>query len=577
MVRTPNESTKPIYLSPLEEIESLRSLAEKCNLPFVDLSCATVDPRLLEKFPIQELNDERVLPLTLSGRRLTLAVGDPFKLESITRHPTFEKYELETVLADENQIVSQLKRGLGVGKQTINQLLEQQQPDTVHSTPLAVDENGEVEQTAANASISRFVDELLHEAIDQRASDVHIERDELGLRIRFRIDGMLRLQPIPRGADQFRLGIVSRLKIMAGLNIAEKRLPQDGHFGITYKGRAIDVRVSIMPMVHGEEVAMRLLDKSQVLFEIDRIGMPERSLSEWKRLIRKPHGMILVTGPTGSGKTTTLYASLRHIRSATTKIVTIEDPVEHSLAGINQIEIRENIGLSFSECLRRLLRHDPDVMLIGEIRDADTARNAVQASLTGHLVLSTLHANDSTTAYVRLVDMGIEPYLVASTVIGIASQRLVRRLCEECRQPYHPLAGELPDDFPAQSAADEGATIYRANGCRKCGSSGYSGRVALIELLVPDEGIRRLCLQKAAPSAVRAAAIERGMSTLRQSGWQRVLSGQTTIAEVLRVTEAQATETTKDAAPDFGVQTASTSHALSTKLARIDAFESDSV
>ena len=571
MVRTPNESTKPPYLSPLQEVASLRSLAEKCNLPFVDLSCATIDAKLLEEFPIQELTDERVLPLSLSGKRLTLAVGDPFKLESINRHSAFSQYEVETVLADENQIVTQLKLGLGVGKQTISELIEQDP----HSTQLAVDESGAAEQTVANASISRFVDELLHEAIEQRASDVHIERDELGLRIRFRVDGLLRLQPIPSGADRFRLGIVSRLKIMAGLNIAEKRLPQDGHFSMTYKDRAIDVRLSIMPMVHGEEVAMRLLDKSQVLLDLDGVGMPRAALANWKQLIGRPHGMILVTGPTGSGKTTTLYSSLRHIRSATTKIVTVEDPVEHSLTGINQIEIRENIGLSFSECLRRLLRHDPDVMLIGEIRDEDTARNAIQASLTGHLVLSTLHANDSTTAYLRLVDMGIEPYLVASTVIGVASQRLVRKLCKACRRAYTPRANELPDDFPKPAHGELSQTIYAADGCRECGSSGYSGRVALFELLVPNEVTRRMCLQNSAPSAIRAVAVEQGMMTLRQSGWQQVLDGETTVAEVLRVTDTHIPGTTGVSV--FATHSTHPNHGLQAKLPRIDSISHENI
>ena len=526
------DSTEKSIQAELDDMESLLHFAQKANVPFVDLATSSVDATLVHRFPAKDLIAHQVLPLELKDRRLRLAVADPFKLSAMVRHPLFAGYLVQTVLADEEQINSQLKRLLGVGTETIDQLVQSQPTlgdKIVHTSSLGFAH----EDATANdeASVSRYVDELLREAVEQRASDLHLEADEDGLRIRFRIDGFLRLQSVPEGLHQFRAGIVSRLKIMAGLNIAEKRLPQDGRFELKINSQSVDVRTSIMPMIHGEEVALRLVDKSRVHFDFETIGFPEAMLVEWKQLIRRPHGMLLVTGPTGSGKTTTLYTSLQHIQSASSKIVTVEDPVEHALKGINQIQVHEKIGLTFSECLRRLLRHDPDVMLIGEIRDTDTARNAIQASLTGHLVLSTLHANDSSSAYTRLVDMGIEPYLVASTVAGVLSQRLVRRLCTHCRESYVPHRDELPNDFASRDA------IYRSVGCKHCYETGFAGRVALFELLVPSEETRRLISQNAVASVVRGETLSRGMTTLRHSGWQLVRDGVTTMNEVLRVCE----------------------------------------
>lgn len=531
-----SDSTENTIQANLDDMESLLHFAQKVNVPFVDLTASPFDAALVHAFPAKDLMGEQVLPLELQDRRLRVAVADPFKLSAMVRHPMFAGYLVQTVLADEEQINSQLKRLLGVGTETID-LLVQSQPTFADNTANNIGTVGSLgmvdEEANPNdeASVARYVDELLCEAVEQRASDVHLESDEQGLRIRFRIDGFLRVQSVPDALHRFRAGIVSRLKIMAGLNIAEKRLPQDGRFELNFNGHAVDVRTSIMPMIHGEEVALRLVDKSRVHFDFAPIGFPESMLDEWKRLIYRPHGMLLVTGPTGSGKTTTLYTSLQHIQSASTKIVTVEDPVEHALKGVNQIQVHEKIGLTFSECLRRLLRHDPDVMLIGEIRDTDTARNAVQASLTGHLVLSTLHANDSSSAYTRLVDMGIEPYLVASTVSGVLSQRLVRRLCTHCRERYEPHRDELPDDFPNRDA------IYRAVGCKHCCETGFAGRVAMFELLIPSEETRRLISQKAVASVIRGEALARGMTTLRQSGWQLVRDGVTTVNEVLRVCE----------------------------------------
>lgn len=319
---------------------------------------------------------------------------------------------------------------------------------------------------------------------------------------------------------------------MARLNIAEKRLPQDGRINLHVAGREIDVRVSIIPMLHGEGVVMRLLDKSRADFSLSGVEFGTSELrQQWDRLIRRPHGMVLVTGPTGSGKTTTLYSSLSEIRSPETKIITVEDPVEYDLPGISQIQVQGRIGLSFAAGLRSILRHDPDVVLIGEIRDGETATSAVQASLTGHLVLSTLHTNDACGAFTRLADMGIEPYLVASTLAGVLAQRLVRRLCPSCREEYRPQLNDLPDDLRLSS----GQKLYRAAGCRECHGTGYSGRIAIFELLTTDSTVRQLCTRSASTAEMRSYALSQGLVTLRQSGWQRVIRGQTSVDEGLRV------------------------------------------
>lgn len=324
---------------------------------------------------------------------------------------------------------------------------------------------------------------------------------------------------------------MSRLKIMAKMNIAEKRLPQDGRIRLTVRGREVDVRVSVIPMLHGEGVVMRLLDKSHSTLSLDRVRFPEELRQSWQRLIRRPHGLILVTGPTGSGKTTTLYSSLCDIRRPDLKIVTIEDPVEYNLRQISQIQVQSQIGLTFAAGLRSVLRHDPDVVLIGEIRDAETAGSAIQASMTGHLVFSTVHTNDAASTFTRLIDMGVEPYLVASTVQGVLAQRLVRRLCGTCRSAWEPTS----TDIPADCRLPVGQQLWKATGCRECRGTGYSGRIAIFELLLTSSQARALCMQRADASAIRDDAMRQGMQTLRQSGWQRVLSGETSLDELVRV------------------------------------------
>ena len=378
-----------------------------------------------------------------------------------------------------------------------------------------------------------MVNEILIEAANERASDIHIEPEEGHLKIRYRIDGLLQLQNLPPEINRFQAAIISRLKIMARLNIAEKRLPQDGRIKMRVQGREIDVRVSIIPMVHGEGICMRLLDKGRMVFNLAAVGMLPDTHALFKKLLDLPHGIILVTGPTGSGKSTTLYSALNEIKNETLKIITVEDPVEYQQPGISQIQVHHKIGLTFAASLRSILRHDPDVVLIGEMRDMETAEAAIQASLTGHMVFSTLHTNDAPSAYTRLIDMGVEPFLVSSTVAGVMAQRLVRTICPDCKVEYTPEKADVPTDFPQGNGQ---LKLFKGTGCRSCRNSGYRGRVGLYELLVATDTIRDMVIQRTNSMAIRNIALKEGMITLRMDGLRKVLQGKTTLDEVSRVT-----------------------------------------
>ena len=399
-------------------------------------------------------------------------------------------------------------------------------------------DGSELSEMAQEASVIRLVNEILLEAIQTRASDVHIETQSDGLIIRYRIDGILHPQPTPPEINRFQAAMVSRLKIMAKLNIAEKRLPQDGRVKLRVHGREVDIRMSVIPMIHGEGIVMRILDKSAMVFDLKSLGMSTAIYDQFSDLIELPHGIILVTGPTGSGKTTTLYSSLLQIRSPSTKIITTEDPVEYQLDGINQIQVHNKIGFTFAHSLRSILRHDPDIVLVGEIRDLETAENAIQASLTGHLVFSTLHTNDAAGAFTRMSDMGVEPFLVAGTVEGVMAQRLIRRLCKHCKESYMPSKTDAPADFPWDEMEDK--QVYRSVGCRECRGVGYTGRQGIYELMVASEEIRKLALKRSSSWEIRKQAVALGMRTLRMDAWDKVVAGTTSIDELLRVTKGEA-------------------------------------
>lgn len=516
------------------EEEALRALGDEVGIPYVDLEQEKIDLSLLRGFPQKLIHRHSLFPIAQHNGSLTVATSDPFDLYPLDELSVLTGFTIEPVLASREQIARQIKAHLGVGSETIEGLLAQQDEEEIE---ILDDIDAAELAEAQEASVVRLVNEILIEAVEARASDVHIESQALGLKIRYRVDGMLQSQPVPPEISRFQAAIISRLKIMARLNIAEKRLPQDGRIKLRMSGREIDIRVSVIPMLHGEGIVMRLLDKGRMNFSLVALGMEPELHERYGHLIRMPHGIVLVTGPTGSGKTTTLYSSLMEIKSEDTKIITTEDPVEYQLEGINQIQVHPKIGLTFAASLRSILRHDPDVVLVGEIRDQETAENAIQASLTGHLVFSTLHTNDAPSAYTRLVDMGIEPFLVASTVESVMAQRLVRKLCKECREEYKPERDDLPKDFPWEEYRAGGKPLFRPKGCRSCRQLGFTGRQGIFELCVTSDAVRQLAHDRSSSWEIRQAARKDGMRTLREDAWCKVLNGITTVDEVLRVTK----------------------------------------
>ncbi len=528
-----------IQLGYVTEEEALQAIGEAVGLEFVDLAETETDLSLLASFPQKAIYRQGLFPIRRESGTMVVATSDPFDLYALDELSAALGLPVDPRLAAGSEIAKLIKTHLGVGGETIEGLLAVQEQET--GVELLEDlelDGSELSQQAQEASVVRLVNEILLEAVDSRASDVHIESGEQGLRIRYRIDGMLQSQPVPPEISKFSAAIISRLKIMARLNIAEKRLPQDGRIKIKVHGREIDVRVSVIPMIHGEGIVMRILDKGRMEFSLRKLGMEPEIYHAFGELIRLPHGIILVTGPTGSGKTTTLYSSLLEIRSENTKIITTEDPVEYQLDGINQIQVHPKIGLTFAASLRSILRHDPDVVLVGEIRDLETAENAIQASLTGHLVFSTLHTNDAAGAYTRLTDMGVEPFLVASTVEAVMAQRLVRCLCHHCKEPYQPDPDDLPADFPWEIYRTTSQPIFRPHGCRACRNLGYMGRVGLYELLTTTGQVQSLAHDRASSWEIKRAALQAGMKSLRYDGWNKVLAGVTSVEEVLRVTKA---------------------------------------
>ena len=518
----------------LTEEQALRALGDELGMRFVELNDFPIDLELLAKFPTTAIFRHSLLPLRRNNGRVEIATADPFDLEALDELSSLSGFRLEPVLTRRDDLVRLIKEHLGVGGDTINELVAQR-GDDVDADYLAevARADSELAEMAQAASVIRLVNELLLEALAQQASDVHVEPGDKGLTVRYRVDGLLRVQPVPQEIHQFYRAIVTRLKIMARLNIAEKRLPQDGRIELRVAGREIDVRMSIIPMLHGEGVVLRILDKGRMVFNLSSVGMPDMIKLPFYEMISMPHGIVLVTGPTGSGKSTTLYSALNEIKDPTLKIITVEDPVEYQMAGINQIQVHAKIGLTFASGLRSILRHDPDVILIGEIRDYETAESAIQASLTGHLVFSTLHTNDAASAFTRLIDMGVEPYLCASTVEGVLAQRLVRRLCPKCKIAYRPGEEDVPKDFPRPLPE----LLYKPTSCRDCRETGYSGRIGIFELMRTDDTIRQLCIERASSTQIRQVALKHGLISLRQCGYDLVLKGMTSVDEVARITK----------------------------------------
>lgn len=513
----------------VSEENYLRALAEEMGFAFTDLSERQPDEEAIRLTPSKFVFKNKVFPLALEENgTLVVATSEPFEILSLDELETLTGHAVEPIFAPEKEIIKQIKNYFGVGGETIGDLVGVDSNESGEGG-----ETNDEEAMAESASVIRLVNEILAEAVRERASDIHIEPGEEGLTIRNRVDGVLQIQALPPEIFRFQSAIASRIKIMSKLNIAEKRKPQDGRIKMKVDGRDIDLRVSIIPMLHGEGIVLRVLDKGKMVYDLRKIGMDQEIYDEFAKLIALPHGILLVTGPTGSGKSTTLYSALNEIKGEDTKIITVEDPVEYQMAGISQIQVNHKVGLDFSAGLRAILRHDPDVVLVGEIRDFETGQIAIQAAMTGHLVFSTLHTNDAPSTFSRLVDMGIEPYLVSSTVMGIMAQRLVRRICENCKTEVgvHPM--DLPPDFPQPDIG----FLWKGQGCERCRNTGYSGRFGIYELLKPSQAIQPLILNRAASSIIKAQAIADGMLTLRNYGWRRVLEGKTTAEELSRVTK----------------------------------------
>lgn len=520
--------------------ELMSRTARSLGIDVLDAENTEVESEALDGFPVKLIHRHEVFPVAKNETQLTLAIANPFDFHAIDAVASATDLEVHPVMASAEVVRRLIKKNLGVGAETVDGLValkKDQNGDVEMLEELQLDGSEDAEM-AQEASVVRLVNEILSEAIEARASDIHIEAQESGIKIRYRIDGVLQRQPAPPEMNQFQAAIVSRLKIMARMNIAEKRVPQDGRIKLRVSGREVDIRVSIIPMLHGEGIVMRVLDKENLKFSLRGIGMSEEVYENFQKLIKLPHGIVLVTGPTGSGKTTTLYSALNEIKSEDTKIITTEDPIEYQLEGINQIQVHQKVGLTFAACLRAILRHDPDVVLVGEIRDLETAENATQASLTGHLVFSTLHTNDSAGAFMRLSDMGVEPFLVSSTVEGVMAQRLVRRLCDHCREEYTPDLETLPEDFPLADWQKERGTLFRPNGCEKCRGTGYKGRMGIYELLMSSPAVRELANERVPSTEIKKVAMAEGMTTLRGDGWAKAIQGITTIDEVLRVTKS---------------------------------------
>ena len=515
------------------EDDFLKALAGAMALPYVRPGELAIDKAVQEKLPTKAIFQYNVMPVGMENGVLRVATHDPFAPGLMDALRMASGFRVRLALSTAADIDKAAKKLYGVGAETLDRMMQDNRIEVAPEEDMAKQDLSELDQ---EASVVKFVNQIIWEAYKDRATDIHLEPQEMDLRIRYRVDGVLHQTPVPPQLKRFQASIISRIKVMANMDIAEKRLPQDGRISLRIHGEEIDVRVSTMPTVYGESVSLRLLMRSSGLLGMDKLGLENRDAQVLLKLINKPHGILLVTGPTGSGKSTSLYAWLHTINSVDLRILTIEDPIEYEMAGVNQIQIRPEIGLTFAVGLRHILRQDPDVIMVGEIRDKETAEIAIRAALTGHLVFSTLHTNDSAGAVTRLTDMGIEPFLIASSVEGLIAQRLVRRLCPTCRRPWRVDDAFLKSvNFPMHRLSE--GTIMEAAGCEECRGTGFRGRTGIYEILVISDHIRPLVVARASSSTIKQEAIKHGMRTLRDDGWTKALEGVTTLEEVLRVSE----------------------------------------
>jgi general secretion pathway protein E len=520
----------------ISEEEMLAAIGRALALPVRrEIPLDELDDALAERVPIAFAKAHGLLPLGRDAAgAIRVAVSNPFDTAPLDDlRLLFEGADVLPEVASERVILAAINQVYDRAVGSASELAEDAATDLDALADEISHEPQDLIEAADEAPIIKLVNSLLQQAVKERASDVHLEPFEKEIRVRFRIDDLLQepMKPLPRALQS---SITSRIKIMGGLNIAEKRLPQDGRIRLKIAGKDYDVRLSTVPVAHGERVVMRLLPRTTEMLNLERLGFSKAQLQIWERLIARPNGIVLVTGPTGSGKTTTLYAALSRINTEEKNIITIEDPVEIQLPGVGQIEVNPRIGLSFASGLRSVLRQDPNVVLVGEIRDLETAEIAIQASLTGHLVFSTLHTNDAPGAITRLVDMGVEPFLVASSLVAVLAQRLVRVLCPHCKEPWEPTAEQL-----AEIGVARPASVFRPVGCDRCHHTGYRGRLGIFELMLVDDDIRGLITQRVDAKSIKRKAMEKGMNALRADGARKVLAGVTSVAEVLRATEEE--------------------------------------
>ena len=515
-----------------KEIEFLSAVGKSLGLETVDLERQQPNPDALTKLPASAVYQYNVLPFKTDGTSLTIVTSDPFDTSAADGLRLVAGCPIKTSLAPKEEVEKAVKKYYGVGADAIEKMIEDGRysvdEDIGAMTKIDVNEMGE------EASIVKFVNQIIAEADRQGATDIHIEPQETELRIRYRIDGMLHKVDVPPQLNRLKSAIISRIKVMANLDIAEKRLPMDGRIGIRIAGQDIDIRVSTMPAAYGESISLRLLAKSGNFVKMDDLGFNERDYAVVSKIIHRPNGIFLVTGPTGSGKSTSLYSFLSEVNKIDVRIMTAEDPIEYHMAGINQVQMQSEIGMTFARALRAFLRQDPDIIMVGEIRDRETAEIAINASLTGHMVFSTLHTNDAAGAFPRLIDMGVEPFLIASAVAGVMGQRLCRRLCPQCKK-------EVPLDMKYYSldTPPERNTVFEPAGCDVCTRTGYKGRRALFEVLEVDEDIEGAIVRRDNATQIRNISLSKGMKTLREDGWAKVFAGVTSVKEILRVTEDQ--------------------------------------
>jgi type II secretion system protein E len=537
-VATENGSQEPLLAffsreCGFSEEKFLEQLASALGWGYVDLPRLTIPAEARNRISTKVAFQYFAFPVSFENGVLRVAVSNPFDSAMLNAVQFDAKTPVEFVLAPRAEIEKALKKFYGVGAETLDELQSEDEP-----LELIVSDDKEITEGDQEASVIKFVNQIVWEAYKDRSTDIHFEPMEDELRIRYRIDGILHQTPMPPQLKRYQAAILSRIKVMAGMNIAEKRLPQDGRINVRIKGEEIDIRVSTVPTVYGESVSLRLLTRGKIFLSLDKLGFDPKEETALREIIVKPHGIMLVTGPTGAGKSTSLYAFLSSINSVTKRIITVEEPVEYELKGINQIAVRSDIGLTFAVGLRHILRQDPNVIMVGEIRDLETAEIAIRAALTGHLVFSTLHTNDAPSAFTRLIDMGIEPFLVASSVEAVMAQRLVRTICPHCivEQKVEPTylrkIGFPEAEIPT-------AKFWRGAGCEQCRQLGYQGRLGIYELLLVTEALRPLIMNRAPATTIAQKAIEGGMRTLRVDGWNKTRAKLTTIEEVLRVTQTE--------------------------------------